>query len=292
MQTRRGFISGLLLATGVAALPRSLAGNAPCWQLGCYTRPWAQHDLRVAFDGIAAAGFKYAGLMTSKAGQVVTAATAPEAAARIAKEAQQRGLKISSVYGGGFPVERSVADGVAGLRRLIENSAACGCPNLLLGGTNEKLRAPYYKVVAECCDYAAAQGVGLSVKPHGGANANGAECRKIVAQVSHPDFRIWYDPGNIFYYSDGRLDPVEDAATVDGLVVGMSVKDYRPPKNVDVTPGNGLVNFGKVFARLQQGGFTGGALVVECLERGDLPYVNAEAVKARHFLEQLTGQQA
>jgi hypothetical protein len=25
----------------------------------------------------------------------------------------------------------------------------------------------YYRVVAECCDYAAGKGVGISVKPHG-----------------------------------------------------------------------------------------------------------------------------
>jgi hypothetical protein len=43
---------------------------------------------------------------------------------------------------------------------------------------------------------------------------------------------------------------------------------------------------------LKQGGFTHGPLVVECLEPGDLAHVNAEAVKARRFLETLTGQKA
>ena len=47
------------------------------------------------------------------------------------------------------------------------------------------------------------------------------------------------------------------------------------------------MNFSKVLARLKQGGFTGGPLVVECLTPGDLPHLAAEAVKARLFVNQL-----
>jgi len=36
------------------------------WQIGCYTRPWDQYDYLTALDGIAEAGFKYAGIMTAK----------------------------------------------------------------------------------------------------------------------------------------------------------------------------------------------------------------------------------
>jgi len=67
-------------------------------------------------------------------------------------------------------------------------------------------------------------------------------------------------------------------------VVGMSVKDFRPPKEVMVTPGTGQVNFRKVLDRLQRGGFTGGPLIVECLARGDAAQITAEAKKARAFL--------
>ena len=134
--------------------------------------------------------------------------------------------------------------------------------------------------------------MGLSVKPHGGSNASGAKCRKIINRVGHKNFRLWYDPGNVFFYSDGKLDPVDDAAAVDGVVIGMCVKDFRPPKAVELTPGTGKVDFVKVLARLKQGGFTHGPLVVECLAPGDLAHLKTEAVKARQFLETLTGQKA
>jgi neutral ceramidase len=265
------------------------------WQIGCYTRPWDQYDYRVALDAIAEAGFKHVGLMTtkSKTRLVVSVATTLEEAARVGEEARERGLAIPSVYGGDIPVAESLEAGIRGLHKLIDNCAACGAKNLLMGGTGDsKLYGPYYKAVAECCDYAADKGIGISIKPHGGLNSTGPQCRKTVQMVGHRNFRIWYDPGNIFYYSDGRLDPVVDAETVDGLVVGMCVKDYKHPKNVMVTPGTGTVDFPAVFARLNQGGFTKGALVVECLERGDLKKTLAEAKKARRFLEELTGRKA
>jgi sugar phosphate isomerase/epimerase len=283
--SRRQFIGSAVVATAGAVLSR--ASEPPRWQIGCYTRPWAQYDYHAAFDGIAAAGFKHVGLMTTKSKNdlIVSLATTPKEAAAVGAEAKQRGLKVISMWADEFA-------NVDDLKHLIENSAACGCPNLLLGGTDEDRADAYYRIVAECCDYAAGKGVGLSVKPHGGTNPNGARCREIIERIGNKNFRLWYDPGNIFYYSDGKLDPVDDAAAVDGLVAGMSVKDFRPPKEVEITPGTGQVNFAKVLSRLQRGGFTHGPLVVECLDHGDLAHVDAEAVKARRFLEALTRQKA
>ena len=301
--SRRRFLDRALRfsAAGLAS-PLAAASAAPAtaaisaagpWQIGCYTRPWGTHDYRVALDAIAEAGFEYAGLMTtkSKTRLVISVETTAEEARQVGEECRKRGLKVPSVYGGGIPVATSLEAGIEGLKRLIDNCAAAGAANLMMGGIgSDKLYEPYYKAIAECCDYAAAKGVGISVKPHGGLNATGPQCRKAVEMVGHKNFRIWYDPGNIFYYSDGKLDPVDDAATVDGLVVGMSIKDYRRPKNVMLTPGTGQVDFPKVLARLKKGGFTSGALVIECLARGDPGQTLAEAKKARRFVEELIGR--
>lgn len=296
--SRRDFVGGgLRLGAAGLALPfagPALAAKEPKkkerWRIGCYTRPWSQYDYRVALDAIAEAGFKYAGLMTAKSGNnlVISVSTTPEEAAEVGEEVKKRGLKVPSVYGGGIPVDKSLEAGIEGLKKLIDNCAACGCKNLMMGGTgSQELHERYYKAVAECCDYAAEKGMGISVKPHGGLNATGPQCRKTIETVGHKNFRIWYDPGNIFYYSNAELDPIADAATVDGLVVGMCVKDYKHPKNVAITPGTGQVDFPKVLARLKKGGFNRGALVIECLEPGDLKKTLAEAVKARKFVEQL-----
>ncbi len=268
--------------------PKPRAG----YQIGCYTRPWDQFDYRIALDGIAEAGYKYAGLMTHKGKSwvIMTTDTTPEEAAAMGEEVRKRGMETISIYAGNFPVEKSVEAGIAGLKLLIDNCAAARCPALLISGTGrEQLVPAYYKVVAECCEYAASKGVGLSVKPHGGSNATGAQCRKIIEMVGHKNFGVWYDPGNIFFYSDGKVDPVDDVPSVDGLIAGMSIKDFKPPKEVMVTPGTGNVNFREVLARARKGGFTRGPLVVECLDRGDPAKITAEARKARRLLEELTG---
>jgi sugar phosphate isomerase/epimerase len=267
-------------------------GGGSGWQIGCYTRPWDQFEYRVALDAIAEAGYKYAGLMTHKGKSrvIVTMETTLEEAASIGEEVRKRGMRTISIWAGDFPFQKSVEAGIAGLKLVIDNCAAIRCPRLLLGGTGkEQLVRAYYKVVAECCDYAASKRVGLSVKPHGGSNATGAQCRKIIEMVGHKNFGIWYDPGNIFFYSDGTIDPVDDVPSVNGLIAGMSIKDFKLPKEVMVTPGTGKVNFREVLARARKGGFTHGALVVECLDHvDDAAKLIVEARKARRMVEALT----
>ena len=51
---------------------------------------------------------------------------------------------------------------------------------------------------------------------------------------------------------------------MDGFVSGMTITDFRPPKEVMVTPGTGTVDFRKVLARAKTGRFTQGPLAVEC----------------------------
>ena len=308
--SRRDFL-GRSLAAGAAGLAASrllsaLAHAAPAgwkqgeWQIGCYTRPWSAYDYRFALDAIAEAGFQHAGLMTTKSETrlVISEKTTLEEARTIGEEAKRRGLRIPSVYGGGIPVNKSLEAGIEGMKRLIDNCVAAEAASLLMGGIgNEKLYETYYKAIAETADYAAEKGLVITVKPHGGLNATGPQCRKTIEFVGKKNFRIWYDPGNIYFYSSGELSPVDDAATVDGLVVGMCVKDFAMSKEddklkreVSITPGTGMVDFKAVLARLKQGGFQGGPLVIECLTPSDDPKaLLAEAKKARAFVEQLVG---
>lgn len=286
-------MSGCFFSGRPAVAAEAQSGSAGCggYQIGIYTRPWDKYDYRVAFDAIADAGFEYAGLMTTKSDTrlVISVETTEKEAATVADELRQRKLKVPSVYGGRIPVHESVEAGVEGLKRLIDRCAVCGCKSLLMGGMpKEALYEPYYRAIASCCDYAAERGMTITVKPHGGLNATGPQCRKAVELVDNKNFGVWYDPGNIMYYSAGELNPVDDASSVAGLVMGMCVKDYKHPKSVAVTPGTGRVDFPGVMATLREGGFTSGALVIECLEPGDLDHLLTEAKKARQFVAQLT----
>lgn len=285
----------LMRTSGAASEPNG-------YTVGIYTRPWDRFDYRVALDAIAEAGFKHAGLMTTKTeGRrlVIDETTTVEEATKIGEEVASRGLSISSVYGGPIPIQKSLEAGIAAVRRLVDACAAAGAKSLLMGGIGkEDLVATYYQAIAECCDYAAEKNLPITVKPHGGLNATGAQCRKWIEKVGHKNFDLWYDPGNIFFYSNGELDPVDDAATVDGLVrTGMCIKDFsmverdgKLTRDVWLTPGTGRVDFAKVLAKLRKGGFTSGHLVIECITRtnpDDQKALLEEATKARQFVEAL-----
>ncbi|HSW47061.1 MAG TPA: sugar phosphate isomerase/epimerase family protein, partial [Phycisphaerae bacterium] len=276
----------LLASTGSA--PASAPASR--WRIGCSTRPWDQQEYRTAFDAIVEAGYRYIGLMTSKGGPVVSAASTPDQVHRVREDITKRNLRVITVYGGGFPLGESLQPGIDWLRMLIDRCATVGSESVMLGGTgNAQLYDAYYKVVAECCDYAANKRVMIVLKPHGGLNTDGPQCRRAVEKVNHPNCRLWYDAGNIFYYTDGNLDPVLDSATVDGLVHGWCIKDYRHPKDVFVNPGDGKVDFQAVFANLRKGGFTSGPLMVETIARGSPAELIENARKARVFVKRLVG---
>jgi len=294
--TRRTFVRRALAAgmVGLAGprlvIQEAVAGASQpqndTWQIGCWSRPWAKYDYRVGMDAVAEAGYKYMGLTGAKTstGRVIAPATTLDEAQRVGEEARQRGLQITFVYGGGLPLHK----GTESLTKMIDNCAAAGGQSVIIAHLgNEQTRDAYCKEIAGCCDYAETKGVAINLKPHGGMTGTGPLCREAIERIGHENCSLVYDPGNIYYYSDGRIDPVQDAATVDGLVTGMSVKDYKHPKNVALTPGTGQVDFPALMARLKEGGFTHGPLIVETLEPGDLGHTLAEAKKARRFLEQL-----
>ena len=288
---RRTFITTTTKAAIVAPLLYSAQAKSEKdspWQIGIFTRPWAAFDYQVAFDEMIKAGYKYAGIMTAPKGLIIDVETSEQKATTVGQHAADRGLDILSVYGGQFHEETSKHAAINGLKKLIDNAQACNSASLLLGGTgNKKAFDNYYDAVAACCDYAAERNIALVLKPHGGFNTTGPQCRDIIERVNHPNFQLWYDPGNIYYYTDGKLDPTQDVETVGDIVTGMCVKDFKKPKKVALTPGTGLVDFKALFEKLQAKGFSAGPLVIECLDEGDLENIQQQAQKAKAFLEEI-----
>ena len=126
--SRREF---LLAAAGASLAGAAMACATPGapglrYPIGAYTRPWDAWEYRVALDGIAEAGFPYAGLMTHKGKSwvLITVDSTPEEVSTIAGEVKQRGLKTLSIYGGDFPAAKSVQAGIAGLKTLTRADSA------------------------------------------------------------------------------------------------------------------------------------------------------------------------
>jgi sugar phosphate isomerase/epimerase len=291
--TRRRFISTVAVAgVSVPFLARCARPSAQSnYQIGAYTRAWGPRDYRVSLDGMVETGYRYAGISvhgvgdSGRMGRVLDRDSSSEAAAEVGHEIRSRGLRIVTLSAGSFDAAASIDEGIAQLRRLVDIAVICEAPSLQINDpAKPDVEASFYRVVAECCDYAAGRNVGLTIHPHG---SSGAHIRAQIEKVGHRNLRLMYDPGNIGFYSNGEINPVEDADALDGILYGMSVKDYRLPRNVNVTPGSGLVDFPALMTRLQRGGFTSGPLVVECLDPKELDQVNAEARKAREFIERI-----
>jgi len=76
-----------------------------------------------------------------------------------------------------------------------------------------------------------------------------AEIVAAMTAVKHPNFKIWYDAGNIIYYT-GK-DPVEELKPIAQHVTGFCAKDCAVPKgDVMIQFGTGKVDFAAVFATL------------------------------------------
>ncbi len=285
--SRRGFIETVAM---VGASVPFLAGcnrdsTRTNYQIGAYTRAWGRRDYRAALDGMVATGYKFAGISVHDKGRVIDRNSPFEAAVELGNEVKSRSLKIVTLSAGGFDTSAPVEQGVAQFRRLVDLATLCDAPSIQINDPGKsELDETFYKVLAEGCDYAAEKRVAVNVHPHG---SSGAHIRVQIRKVGHRNLGLLYDPGNVGFYSHGEIDPAEDASALDGVVYGVSIKDYRLPRTVNLTPGTGLVDFPRLMARLHHGGFTRGPLVVECLDQGEIDFVNSEARKAREFVESL-----
>lgn len=277
-------IGGVAIAAGTGALLNACSSSN--WKIGAYTRVWGNRNYIEALDGMVEAGFKYAGLSTHENGRVVDRNSTPDFAAKVGEEIKKRGLTLLTNSGGEHDVRNSLEEGISGLKRLIDNSALCGAPVIQINAIHNPERMdPFYKAIAECCDYAAEKGVMITIKPHGQV---GAFCLEQVKKINHNNCKLWYDPGNVFHATFGETNPLDDAVGLGGYVVGMAIKDFCLPRDVDVTPGTGMVDFPKLLALLGEEGFKSGSLVVELVSKGDFGHLTSEAKKARQYLESIT----
>ena len=122
------------------------------------------------------------------------------------------------------------------------------------------------------------------MKPHGGSSGASDEIVAGMKTVQHPNFKIWYDAGNIIYYT-GK-DPIEELKPIAQHVTGFCAKDCGAVKSdVMIQFGTGKVDFAGVFGVLKSAGFSG-PIMVECCKVGaTAEETMANARANREFLE-------
>jgi sugar phosphate isomerase/epimerase len=261
------------------------------WPIGCYNRPWVDDKdgwtLDTGLDGIKDAGYKIMGLLTLFKGQPFIGADAtPEYLATLKKQIAARDLKpiMAAVH---TKTSLSVPDSVQDVRKQIDHAKFLEVEYLLTFGVDHpKDYEDYYRVMADAAPYAQERGLKLVLKPHGGGSGAAEEIMRCVAKVNQPNFKIWYDAGNIIYYT-GK-DPLEQLKPIIQHVTGFCAKDCAGVKGeIWLDFGKGKVDFHGVFAMLKDAGFNG-PVMVECCEKGPKPEdVTAGAKRNREILEKM-----
>lgn len=295
---RRAFVkSTTMTAAGISLLPALHSANAAPgaggvkWPIGCFNRPWVNDKkgwtIDTALDGIQAAGYANMGLLTRTPKEPFIGSDAtPEYLAELKKKVAAHQLK--PVMGAlRTKNELPLADQIKDVRQQIDNGKSVGVEFLLTFGVDKPEHYEnYYKLMADAADYAQTLGIKLVLKPHGGGSGAAEEILRCMAKVQRPNFKIWYDAGNIIYYT-GK-DPVEQLKPIAPYVTGFCAKDCDHEKGaVFLEFGKGKVDFAAVFRELKQAGFAG-PVMVECCAQGETPEsVTAGARRNREFLEQL-----
>ena len=283
---RRAFLQHTFLGGAATALGLSPSVRAAVrWPIGCFNRPWTTWSFDDALTQIKAAGYQSTGLLTrTKEEPFIAADATPEYLARLKQRIAGSGLtaNMGALHSRhNIPLDESITE----VRRQIENASALALPSVLSFGVDKPEEyAHYYKVMSDAAAFAQERRIKLVMKPHGGGSGASSEIMAAMKAVGHPNFKIWYDAGNIIYYT-GK-DPIEELEPIAQHVTGFCAKDCGAVKgDVMIQFGTGKVDFPAVFATLKNAGFDG-PIMVECCKVGaTAAETMANARANREFLE-------
>lgn len=257
------------------------------WPIGCFNRPWTKWGFDAALDGIKAAGYGLAGLLSrTKPEPFIGSEATPEYLDGLKRRIAARGLAVNM---GALrtPSDLPLADAIKDVQRQIDHAAFLQLKYVLSFGVDGPQHYQhFYGVMRAAAAYAQDKGVQVTMKPHGGSSGASEEILRCLDQVNHPNFKIWFDAGNIIYYT-GK-DPVAELGPVAKSVTGFCAKDCAAPTSeVMIQFGDGKVDFKGVFGKLKAAGFNG-PVMVECCAIGATPEeTTANARKNREFLEKV-----
>lgn len=239
--------------------------------IGCTSRPYNMLSYNEAYSRIAAAGYTEVAVFANEGQMPVRSDSSESEVAAVRAAASAAGVKPTMLLGKtklGEGIEPAFDD----YRRLIDNAAGLGVRYLLDLGTGDEERFEvYFALMRRAAPLAAAAGINITMKPHGGISLTTENLVAAHAQVGHPAFAICCDPGNIIYYTNGDSRPESDIDEVAPLASTAIIKDctvVNGKPDVMITAGDGLVDFPVILAGLDRAGFSG-PCYVECVAGED-----------------------
>jgi sugar phosphate isomerase/epimerase len=283
---RREFIHQSILAGTASTLmnPINAGAQGVKWPIGCFNRPWTKWPFDQTLKEIKAAGYQTTGLLSrTREEQFIGADATPEYLEKLKQRIAASGLTANL---GALRSRHNIPlqDSIREVQRQIDNAHFLSLKYVMSFGADKPEEfAHYYKVMSEAAAYAQDKGVRLVMKPHGGISGSAGEILRVIGEVNHRNFSIWYDAGNIIHYT-GK-DPVAEIDPIARHITGFCAKDCGEIKGeVMIQFGSGKVDFPSVFKKLKTSGFNG-PVMVECCRVGETPEeTTANARANREFL--------
>jgi len=284
---RREFIQRAIITGAATGMPNSntAAAHSNKWQIGCFNRPWTKWSFDKTLESINTAGFKTVGLLTrTKEEPFIGADASPEYLAGLKKRIETNRLSANM---GALRSRHDISleDSIREVRKQIDNARLLSLDYVLSFGADQPEEFSHYaKVMSDAAAYAQDKKIKLAMKPHGGISGASDEILRVIKGVNHRNFSIWYDAGNIIYYT-GK-DPVSELDPIARHVSGFCAKDCGNVKgDVMIQFGAGRVDFAGVFKKLKSAGFDG-PVMIECCRVGPTPEeTSSNARSNREFIE-------
>ena len=119
----------------------------------------------------------------------------------------------------------------------------------------------YIADMKEAGTHAQNQNIILAPKPHTGNTATAKHLARLLPEIDRPSVRACYDPGNVHYYEG--ISPEDDFPHIAAQTCKIIAKDHIGPKaeNNFPIPGEGDVDFERIFATAFEAGFDGPVVV-------------------------------
>lgn len=242
-------------------------------KLVCLTLPYSNYPLERGIEGVARAGYSYVGLGWSHEGED-TLGFDPDSPLvhRTKALCEQAGLTPVVVGLGSTPAR----DNARYLMRRIDVCRTLGAKTIQMAGVGgyrrfpdeplapEVFRAAHEAYVAdmkEAGTYAQERDIILAPKPHTGNTATAKHLARLLPEIDRLSVRACYDPGNVHYYEG--ISPEDDFPHIADQTCKLIAKDHIGPKaeNNFPIPGEGDVDFERIFATAFESGFNGPVVI-------------------------------
>lgn len=181
---------------------------------------------------------------------------APDAVTGLLDDLGRYGLKATSVLG---KCDVSNPECVEGMKPQAEAAARLGAKVVFLSvKTNETPLPVAYERLRGVGDVMAAAGLTAALETHPDLIHNGDIALETMRGVDHPNVRVNFDTGNIYYYNEGRT-AVEELRKIGPYVVSVHLKDTGGGYKAHDFPtlGQGVVDYPEVFRILNGLGMHG-----------------------------------